>query len=520
MMNGNTRRFGILLHPTSLPGRYGIGDLGPEAHRFVDVLREMGVRLWQVLPLGPTGWGHSPYQSPSTFAGNPLLISLEVLEQEGLLPPGDPPRELSEGQDCVNYERVREYKEARLRQAFGEFTARKLHESREFLSFCADNVWWLQDFSMFMAMKHRHAGRPWTEWEPSIAHRDHTALDHCLSSLHDELTYVHFVQYTFFRQWRALREHANERGILIMGDIPIFVAHDSADVWAHPELYRLQPDGRPLVVAGVPPDCFSDTGQLWGNPVYDWDEMKRQGYRWWLDRVRHTLRMVDMIRLDHFRGFEAYWGVPADHETAENGAWVPAPGNDFFQHLQRELGELPLVAEDLGFITPEVERMRRRFNLPGMAILQFAFGKEVYCGVYRPHDWEHQTVAYTGTHDNDTVVGWWSTVRIDDPEAPREWVEERIYARDYLNIDGEGAHWAFLRCLISSVCHLTIAPLQDVLGLGGEARMNFPGRINGNWQWRFRWEMLTDETKGRLRRLLEVYDRLHEARPSLAPLME
>ena len=507
------RRFGILLHPTSLPGRYGIGELGAEARQFIDDLAEMGVRLWQILPLGPTGWGNSPYQCASTFAGNPLLISLEQLAAEGLLAPPDPPMELQEATHSAAFDAVRAYKTARLREAFESFKAAGGEDAPQFVSFTAAHSWWLQDYSLFMAIKERHGGAPWCDWDEPLARRDEQALDALLGELHDELCFTRFTQWIFYRQWQALCEYAHQHDVLIMGDVPIFVAHDSADVWAHPKLFRLRADGRPVVVAGVPPDFFSRTGQLWGNPVYDWEELERTGYRWWVDRVRHTLTLVDMVRLDHFRGFEAYWAVPAEDKTAERGTWVPVPANDFFKTLQAELGELPLIAENLGFITPPVERLRQRFNLPGMAILQFAFCRDASCGGHRPHNWAFDTVAYTGTHDNDTVVGWWCTVRLDDPEAPQGLKDEREYARAYLDLDGQPVNWAFLRGLAQSTARLAIAPLQDVLGLGGEARMNFPGRTEGNWTWRYTREMLNPEIRQRLRDLLETFDRVAARRP-------
>lgn len=507
------RRFGILLHPTSLPGPHGIGDLGPSAHHFVDAASKMGVRLWQVLPLGPTAWGNSPYQSPSTFAGNPLLISLELLVEEGLLEQQQAPWELQADPHNVDYEAVRAYKEGRLREAFSTFRHRDGDQDPHFVSFSAAHSWWLEDYTLFMAIKAHHKGAAWYEWEEPLARRDNKTMDALRSEISEELCFARFMQWLFYRQWEALCEHAHRRDIKIMGDVPIFVALDSADVWAHPKLFRLTEEGKPVVVAGVPPDCFSETGQLWGNPVYDWQELERTGYRWWVDRIRHVLTLTDMVRLDHFRGFEAYWAVPAENETAQHGSWVPVPAHDFFKTLQEQLGELPLVAENLGFITPEVERLRERFGLPGMAILQFAFGRDATCGIYKPHNWTYDTVAYTGTHDNDTSVGWWCTVRLDDPGAPAGLKDEREYARDYLNINGEAVHWAFLRCLIQSPARLVIAPLQDVLGLGGEARMNFPGKAEGNWAWRFTWDMLTEETKTRLRRLLETYDRVPTDRP-------
>lgn len=518
-MDTDERRFGVLLHPTSLPGRHGIGDLGDEAYRFVDDLADMGVRLWQILPLGPTGFGNSPYQSLSTFAGNPLLISLDGLVEDGLLQWQETPPELRDHLHQVDFEAVRAYKEARLREAFQSFKAAGGEQDPQFVRFTAASSWWLDDYSLYMAIKEHHEGTAWYEWEEPLARRDEQALDALRRELQEELGRARFTQWVFYRQWQALCEYAHEKDILIMGDVPIFVAHDSADVWAHPKLFRLKPDGRPLVVAGVPPDCFSETGQLWGNPVYDWEELERTGYRWWVDRLRHALTLTDRVRLDHFRGFEAYWAVPAEDETAEHGSWVPVPANDFFKTLKQELGSLPLIAENLGFITPEVERLRERFGLPGMAIMQYSFGRDVSCGIFKPHNWTFDTVAYTGTHDNDTVVGWWCTVRLDDPEAP-EWLkDEREYARKYLDIDGEPVSWAFLRCLVQSAARLVIAPLQDVMGLGGEARMNFPGRIQGNWTWRYTREMLTPDTRHRLRELLETFDRAATDRPAgLAPV--
>lgn len=507
MDDTTSRRFGILLHPTSLPGRYGIGDLGIEAYWFLDTLAEMKASVWQLLPLGPTAWGNSPYQSPSTFAGNPLLISLDLLIRDGLLPEEEPPKELREAQSRIDYEAVRAYKGAKLREAFQNFQQQGRDQTGSFVSFSASQAWWLQDFSLYTVLKEQQEATPWYEWERELAWRHEEVLDRLRSDLKHELCFIRFTQYIFFQQWQALRKYAADKHIMIIGDIPLFVAHDSADVWAHPHLFRLDANGRPAVVAGVPPDCFSETGQRWGNPVYDWHAMQESGYRWWIDRVRQALKMMDMVRLDHFRGFEAYWAVPVDEPTARHGSWVPGPGDEIFHILRDELGKLPLIAENLGFITPEVERMRQRFHLPGMAILQFAFGRDHACGSSRPHEWTPDTVAYTGTHDNDTVVGWWLTAPPDDPSTPEDLRKERIRARDYLDIDSLPVNWAFLRCLLQSTARMVVAPLQDVLGLGGEARMNFPGRKESNWEWRFTWEMLSPDIKARLRHMLETYDR-------------
>jgi 4-alpha-glucanotransferase len=509
------RSSGILLHPTSLPGPHGVGDLGPAAHGFVEFLVSAGQALWQVLPLGPTGYGDSPYQCFSAFAGNPLLVSLERLVEEGLLEPGDlegappfPPRQ-------ADYQGALAFKLPRLDRAFDRFAAVAGEPLRgAFASFRRDHARWLDDFALFAAVKAAHGGMAWTDWDAAIARRQPEAVERWTREQADRIERLRFQQFLFFRQWTALREHCRRNSIRIFGDVPIFVAHDSADVWAHPELFRLRKDGRPDVVAGVPPDYFSATGQLWGNPLYRWKEMAKDGYRWWVERMRATLEMVDLIRLDHFRGFEAYWEVPGGETTAVNGRWVKGPGKALFEALRRELGDLPLVAENLGVITPEVEALRERFSLPGMAILQFAFGTDPQASTFIPHNLERNVAAYTGTHDNDTTVGWWTSAGAGDSTRSHEDVaSERGFALRYLDAHDKPVHWAFIRALQASVADIAVVPLQDVLGLGSEARMNVPARAGGNWRWRYAEGDLTADMASRLRDLAEVYGRFPMANP-------
>jgi 4-alpha-glucanotransferase len=503
------RRSGVLLHPTSLPGRFGIGELGPEAYRFVDFLAGAGQRLWQVLPLGPTGYGDSPYQCFSAFAGNPLLISLEALVEDGWLeasdlegPPGFPP-------ESVDYEAVAAFKLPLLDRAFGRFDTGAGAADREaFEAFRRANASWLDDYALYMAVKEAHGGAHWKEWEPNIRRREPKAVARWRRQEAGAIRAREFGQHVFFRQWQRLKDRCAERGVALMGDIPIFVSGDSADVWSHPRLFRLEADGRPSFVAGVPPDYFSATGQLWGNPLYDWDEMARTGYAWWIDRFRAALGVVDLVRLDHFRGFEAYWEIPAGEKTAVNGRWVKGPGAALFRALREALGDLPIVAENLGVITPEVEGLREQFGLPGMAVLQFAFGRDPDAAKFQPHTYPRNLVVYTGTHDNDTTVGWWtSTGEGDSTREPEEVREEHEHALAYLDTQGREIHWAFIRAALASVADTAIVPLQDVLGLGSEARMNLPGRAHGNWRWRFTADALNDAIRDRLKRLAELYGR-------------
>jgi 4-alpha-glucanotransferase len=491
------RSAGILLHPTSLPGRCGIGDLGAEAYRFVDFLAAAGQKLWQVLPLGPTGFGDSPYQLFSAFAGNPLLIALEHEQADDSTAPDLPA-------ESVDYGAVIPYKLATLRAAFGRF-----HPSSEFNEFRDRNSWWLDDYALFMAVKHAHGGEAvWTEWEPAIAAHRPDAVPLWRDRLRVEIGFHEYTQFEFFRQWSALKRYCRDRGIRIMGDVPIYVAHDSAEVWAHPDLFQVDSAGKPIVVAGVPPDYFSSVGQLWGNPIYRWDRMAESGFAWWIARLRSAFSFFDLVRLDHFRGFEAYWEVPARESNAVNGRWVKGPGAPLFESLQRALGELPIVAENLGVITPEVEAIRRQFVFPGMAILQFAFGNDPQAPDFKPHNYTRDLVAYSGTHDNDTTVGWWSTAGSGFSTRTAEDVrKEREFAKRYLATDGCAIHWAFIRALMASVADTILVPLQDVLGLGSEARMNTPAVPSGNWRWRYRQQALTPQLAHRLREMAEIYDR-------------
>jgi len=484
------RSSGILLHPTSLPGPFGVGDLGDESYRFADFLAKAGLHIWQVLPLSPTGYGESPYQSLSSFAGNPLLISLEKLADRGYLAARDLEDTPVFPDDIVDFANVIPFKIKLLRKAFGSFRS-----SAEFEEFCERERAWLDDFSRFMALKSANGQKAWTDWS------NHEADP-------QEIELQKFWQWEFHRQWDELKSYCRSRGVRMMGDIPIYVAHDSADVWSNPDLFELNPDGQPAKMSGVPPDYFSATGQLWGNPIYRWDRMQATGYKWWIERFRATLRVVDMVRLDHFRGFEGYWEVPAGESTAINGRWVKGPGAALFEALEAALGKLPIVAENLGVITPEVEALRHRFGFPGMSVLQFAFGTDPQAPTFRPHNYPREVVAYTGTHDNDTTVGWWQTQGAgDSTRSPADVERERDFTKAYLNSDGREIHWAFIRAVMASVADTVIVPLQDVLGLGNEARMNLPGSTKGNWHWRCRPNALTPQIRDRLKQLTLLYDR-------------
>jgi 4-alpha-glucanotransferase len=504
------RSSGILLHPTSLPGRFGVGDLGSEAFRFVEFLKDAGQRLWQVLPLGPTGYGDSPYQCFSAFAGNPMLISLERLVEKGLLAAASLSQVPAFPENEADFGRVIPWKMGRLESAGRDFLAHARGEIRQqFDEFCAVQASWLDDYALFMALKREHGQEyVWTHWELGVRARRAEAMTAARDRLAAEIGLYRFYQFEFFNQWKALKEYGAACGIRVMGDVPIYVAHDSADVWAHPEYFELDADGNPFGVAGVPPDYFSATGQLWGNPLYRWDVLAAEGYRWWIERLAATLAMVDLIRLDHFRGFEAYWAVPAGETTAVNGHWIKGPGAAFLQAAQDALGRLPLVAENLGVITPEVEAVRLQFGFPGMSILQFAFGKDPQGPDFRPHNYPRERVAYTGTHDCDTTVGWWtSSGRGESTRTEEEIRKEREYTRRYLNLNGQEIHWAFIRALMASVADTVVFPLQDVLGLGTEARMNLPGTPSGNWRWRVASSALTPALSRRLRELTETYER-------------
>jgi 4-alpha-glucanotransferase len=502
------RSSGVLLHPTSLPGPYGAGDLGREAIAFVEFLAEAGQKIWQVLPLNPTGYADSPYQCFSAFAGNPLLISLDRLAEQGWLSRDDLSAVPDLPKSSVDYGVVIKFRFTMLRRAAARFFATLTGSSKaEYEEFCAQQAAWLGDYALFMAAKDTHGGIAWTGWEPELAAREPGALARWSERLAAEIAAYKFWQFEFFRQWGAVRAACAQRGIRIMGDLPIYVAHDSADVWAAPQLFWLDERGDPVKVAGVPPDYFSATGQLWGNPIYRWERLRADGYRWWLARVRGVLQLFDMVRIDHFRGFEAYFEIPASERTAVNGTWIKGPGAELFEALEREFGELPIVAENLGNITPEVEAIRKRFDFPGMAILQFAFGTDPQGPSFRPHNYERNLVAYTGGHDNDTTLGWWTSGIADSTRSEEDLRRERAFAGSYLDLRGEEIQWAMIRALMASVADTVLIPMQDILGLGSPARMNLPGRMDGNWKWRYEREQLRPEMTSRLRAMTETYDR-------------
>jgi 4-alpha-glucanotransferase len=507
------RAAGILLHPTSLPSHGGIGDFGPAAYRFVDFLASARHGLWQVLPLGPLGYGNSPYSSTSAFAGNPLLISLERLVDHGWVDRASidkasmdqsasgkkVPEASSDGAHApVEYDQVFAQKMPLLFEAARSFLRTASSDAlQRFESFRSENSWWLDDFVFFDALRARHKLCPWTQWPKELAQREAKALDAARAELADQLKIRAALQFAFFEQWRALRRYCAEKAIRIVGDVAIFVNHDSADVWRHRELFRLSDNLDPEVVAGVPPDFFSKTGQRWGNPLYRWDVMKEQRYEWWIQRMRWATQNCDYIRLDHFRGFDQFWEIPANEPTAINGRWVDGPRDDLFIKLREALGGLPFFAEDLGFITPEVYALRDRLNIPGMSVLQFGFGDEG-AHMYLPHRAAGKVI-YTGTHDNDTVAGWWHSGAGE---------HERHNAESYLGRTDDGIHWSFIRAVHSSPASLSIVPLQDVLGLGSEARMNTPSLYGGNWRWRVDEHLLNAELAAKLARLVEVSDRL------------
>ncbi len=504
------RASGILLHPTSLPGKFGIGDLGQAAYDFVDFLAAAHQSLWQVLPLGPTGYGDSPYQCFSAFAGNPLLVSPDLLVTDGLLTQDDLAAAPEFSAERVEYGPVIEFKNALLKKAYENFKTDVTESlATEFATFCQNANSWLHDYALFRSCKDAHEGKEWTKWDSHLRAREPNALHFWNENHGDEISAHKFYQFLFFKQWVNLAGYANERGIKIIGDVPIFVAHDSADVWANPHLFDLAADGTPYQVAGVPPDYFSETGQLWGNPLYRWDVLAATGYQWWIERVRATLAQVDILRLDHFRGFEKYWAVPASEKTAINGKWVAAPGAELFTALQKALGkDLPIIAEDLGLITKAVHALRDQFGFPGMRILQFAFGADEQADEFKPFNFPQNCVVYTGTHDNDTTVSWFTSA--DEGDTTLSWEEinaERTYVLKYLGTDGTEINWDMIRLALASVARIAITPLQDLLGVGAEGRMNVPSRESGNWGWRFQAEALTKEIGERFGEMTKVYGR-------------
>lgn len=493
------RASGILLHPTSFPSRFGIGDFGLSAYRFVDFLVESAQQLWQILPLGPTGNSNSPYASYSAMAGNPLLLSPELLQKNGLLDNENLANLPEFKTETIDFSSVIQTKMPMLRKACSNFKANATSvEQKEFSEFCKSRAYWLDDYALFMALKEAHEGANWNAWEPTIAQRKPEAMEQWQRRLANEIFYYKYLQFEFFCQWSELKRYANLSGIQIIGDISIYVAHDSADVWANPKNFCLdEQTGDPALMAGTPPDYFSATGQLWGNPVYDWEQLQQSDFKWWVQRFQSMLNYVDLIRIDHFRGFQAYWAVKQGETTAINGKWIEAPGEVFFEVLNEKLGRLPIIAEDLGDITPEVEALRDRFEFPGMKILQFAFGSEADSR-FLPFNYPSNCVVYTGTHDNDTTVGWSNQISAQD----------RVAVQRYLGCTSQsGSHWDMLRLAHSSVANQAIIPLQDILGLGTEARMNFPGKDVGNWGWRYQSATLTAEVRDRLKAMTETYGR-------------
>jgi 4-alpha-glucanotransferase len=497
------RSSGILLHPTSLPGRYGIGDLGNNAYQFVDWLAAAGQSIWQILPLGPTSYGDSPYQTLSAFAGNPNLISLDKLVEAGWLTTDDLADTPDFPREKVDYGWIIGFHETKLHLAYQRFQAQADEKTRKaFTNWSRDNAAWLEDFALFVTIKNKNGGKPWTDWEDqgeSLYKPD--ALKQARAAHADAIDEQRFRQWVFFTQWYELKYYANHKGVRLFGDIPIFVAHDSADVWSNKGEYFLDEKGLPTVIAGVPPDYFSPTGQRWGNPLYRWDKMKATGYQWWLARVKAILSLVDYVRIDHFRGFEAYWEIPATEETAIKGNWVTGPQAEFFQVLQNAFGDLPIIAEDLGVITEGVEKIRDTFNLPGMKVLQFAWSDPT--NAFLPHNHPVNCIVYTGTHDNNTTIGWWLN-EISD--------QARQFMQDYLSKEVYEINWEMIRIAMRSAAHTAVFPMQDILNLGAQARMNTPGVMSGNWAWRFTTEMLPQDAHARLAHLTWLYQRRPDQR--------
>ncbi len=494
------RASGILLHPTSFPSRFGVGDLGLEAYHFIDFLAEAKQQLWQVLPIGPTGYGNSPYMCYSAMAGNPLLISPEKLLEQKLLTEDDLADFPNLPSHRVDYNSAIAAKTQLLKKAFVNFQADTTPiTQKEFTGFCEAKATWLDDYALFMALKGHFQGLSWHEWEPEIAQRRPGAIAQFQRQLAQEILFQKYLQFEFFRQWSNLRSYANLRGIEIIGDIPIYVAHDSADVWSHPDLFCLDEEtGLPALMAGVPPDYFSETGQLWGNPVYNWETLEAQNFAWWVQRFESLLDYVDIIRIDHFRGFQAYWAVPMGEETAVNGEWLEAPGESLFTVIGEKLGKLPILAEDLGVITDEVEALRDRFEFPGMKVLHFAFNSGSD-NPFLPFNYTRNCVVYTGTHDNDTTIGWFNSLS--------DWDRGDVYR--YLGfISPDGIHWDLIRLAMSSIANQVIIPMQDILGLDTHARMNYPGKPEGNWEWRYEKHSLSKELQERLKTMTYTYGRV------------
>lgn len=491
------RSGGILLHPTSLPGNYGIGTLGQESRKLIDFLVKARQKIWQILPLGPTGFADSPYQCFSSIAGNPLLIDLELLVAEGLLDAHDLKSVKTVQDGLVNYGKVISAKYPLLKKASLSFhtKAGKIEKER-YYHFLDNNSYWLPDYALFMAIKEHFSQKPWYQWDEPLKMKNEQALSPYFALLHDKIEFQKFVQYIFFKQWMAVKDYAHQHSIRIIGDIPLYVAHDSVDAWANPEIFQFDNKKDPISVGGVPPDYFSATGQLWGNPLYRWDKLGEDGYRWWITRIKANLVLYDIVRIDHFRGLAAYWAVPYGEKTAIKGEWIPCPGKALLHAVQKEFGDLPIIAEDLGVITPDVEDLRDSFGLPGMKILQFAFDSNED-NDYLPFNYPKNCIVYTGTHDNDTVKGWYAAAKKEDKKL----------VLDYLHSDGKEINWDFIRLAWASVAYTAIIPMQDLLGLPNEARMNLPGTTINNWMWRIKPDHLNDDLAERLANMTALYGR-------------
>ncbi len=493
------RKSGILLPISSIPSQYGIGSFSKQAYEFIDFMKKAGQKLWQILPLGPTGYGDSPYQSFSTFAGNPYFIDLTTLTQLGYLTEEEcNEASFGDNPDYVDYEAIYEARFEVLGKAYTRAIAEGIHKTKEYVEFTENNAYWLNDYALYMAVKNFFDGTSWDQWDDDIRLREPKTLKQYTQKFQKEIEFYKFLQFMFTTQWKSLKTYANKNGIEIIGDIPIYVAFDSADTWANPELFQLDENRLPIGVSGCPPDAFSTTGQLWGNPLYDWKYHQSTSYEWWMKRIAYCYEQVDILRIDHFRGFDEYWFVPYGDETAENGEWKKGPGIELFQTMRRQLGKKKVIAEDLGFLTDSVIKLLKKSGYPGMKVLQFAFDSREESD-YLPHNYEHNCVVYTGTHDNDTIIGWLNTI-------PRK---DKSFAKRYLNIKArKDIQWEFIRAALSSVADTAIIPMQDFLGLGSEARINIPSTLGGNWTWRMKEDALTDELAEKIRKMVKMYGRL------------
>jgi len=489
------RSSGVLLHISSLPGEGGIGCLGKDAFQFVDFLAQTKQKIWQILPLGPVGYGNSPYQCYSAFAGNPMFIDVQQLVSDRLISKKSIADQKFKDK-VVEFEQVGEWKTVLFREAFVGFQKNFDHYKDEYYTFMSHNSWWLDDYALFRSLKTKHGETVWNTWEKELVIRNKQVLHEAFNELHAEIDFHRFLQFIFFRQWFKLKSYANSRGIRIIGDIPLYISLDSADVWANQDIFLLDGDSQPTQVGGVPPDYFSETGQLWGNPVFDWERVAERDFDWWLARIHFNLRMFDQVRVDHFRGLESFWSIPVEEETAVIGEWLPAKGHELFRKLKEQLGKLNIIAEDLGLITPEVEKLRDDFGLPGMKILQFAFGSDA-SNMNLPHNYTSNFLVYTGTHDNDTSLGWFNSID----------KKERKFLHKYISGSGKQFVRNFMEQAWASAAHTAIAPMQDILGLDSDARMNTPGVAAGNWNWRFTWSQIRSNHKLFLKQITEKYNR-------------